>query len=55
MTGKSKVVAAGQATVNAGWTYNPNTGTVKAVLPAQLEPEAKADLTPRDAEYASTN
>jgi hypothetical protein len=55
VTGKSKVVSAGQAEINAGWTYNPLRGTVKAVIPAQLEPQAKADLTPREAEYASTN
>ena len=55
VTGKSKVVAAGKADREAGWTYDPRTGGVKAVLPAQLDPQLKAEVDRRDAEYAATN
>lgn len=36
-TGRTKVVAAGKPTPDAGWTYDPSTGMVKAVLPRQLQ------------------
>jgi hypothetical protein len=54
-TGKSKVVAVGKADQEAGWTYDPPTGRVKAVFPAQLDPKLKAELDSRDAEYAAAN
>ena len=55
VTGKSRVVPAGKPDLNAGWTYDPRTGSVKAVLPAQLDPQLKAELNSRDAEYAAAN
>jgi len=54
-TGKSKVVAVGKANQEAGWTYDPATGRVKAVFPAQLDAKLKAELDSRDAEYAAAN
>jgi hypothetical protein len=38
LTKSSKVVAAGNATADAGWTYDESTGYVWAVAPAETEP-----------------
>lgn len=55
MTGKSKVAALGKATAEAGWSYDPQTGMVKAVLPKQFESQLKDRLSPRDVEFAASN
>jgi hypothetical protein len=44
VTGHTKVAAAGKATADAGWTYDPATGMIKAVLPRQLAKQADTGL-----------
>lgn len=55
LTGKSKVAALGKATTDAGWSYDPQTGMVKAVVPKQLESQIKDRVSPRDIEFAGVN
>jgi hypothetical protein len=52
LTGKSKVAALGKATTEDGWSYDEQTGMVKAVLPKQLESQLKGRVSQRDVEFA---
>lgn len=51
ITGKSKVAPLGRATAEAGWSYDPQTGAVKTVLPRNLESRLKGRVGARDVEY----
>jgi len=51
ITGKSKVAALGKATPEDGWSYDPKSGTVKAVLPHRLEAQVKDRINPGAVEY----
>lgn len=51
ITGKSKVAPLGKATAEAGWSYEPETGRVKTVLPRQLESKLKGRIDQRVVEF----
>ncbi|HEX4797625.1 MAG TPA: hypothetical protein VH370_27775 [Humisphaera sp.] len=51
VTGKSKVAAIGKATAEDGWSYDPKSEMVKAVLPRSLETQLKDRINPRDVEF----
>jgi general secretion pathway protein G len=51
-TQSSTVVAAGSPAADAGWTYDEDTGQIKAVLPASADP-AKLGLSALDYEQVS--
>jgi hypothetical protein len=53
LTGKSKVAALGKATTEDGWSYDQQTGMVKAILPKQLESQFKGRVSQRDVEFAA--
>ena len=48
LTGKSKVTAPGKATADAGWSYDPQSGRVKPVLPRQFESQLKGHVGERE-------
>lgn len=54
-TGRTRVVAAGKPTGDAGWTYDQATGLVKAILPRQFEEKLKNTADIRDVEFAGAN